>query len=455
MHRLEGVQSSRDDSQWFRPLEPLDFMEDVIGQERNLLMIYRDIPCQTVKGFGGALTQAAAWNYFRMPQPLRQQFLRACYAQDGLRYTWGRTPIGSCDFSPDSYSYCDTPGDAALATFSVRKDEKYLLPFIREINGFRGQPLTLLASPWSPPAWMKTNGEMDNGGELLPQYYDVWADYVVRYLLAYRERGVPIRCLTVQNEPKAVQIWESCLYSARQEAAMAAEHLAPALRQAGLPDVGIIIWDHNKERVFLRAREMFADPQVRDAVEGIGFHWYAGDHFENLRLCRAAFPEKELFFTEGCVELGAGEGVSPAESPWGFGERYGHDMIGNFNAGMNAFLDWNVLLDEQGGPNHAQNYCGAPIIYDSKAGLLLFQPSYCFIGHFSRYIPVGSRCVAHSLYTSRLEAAVFVTPQEECVAVVMNPQEKSMPLCLKDAVTGDIAGLFLPPRSVTTLRYSV
>lgn len=453
MEHLEGVQSRKDDTQWFRPLEPVDFMEDTFGQERNLLMIYRDIRFQQIRGFGGALTQSAAWNFARMPAALRRQFLQACYGAEGLRYGWGRVPIGSCDFSAGNYSYCDTPGDTELADFSVGCDEEFTLPFLHAVNEYCGRPLTLLASPWSPPAWMKSNGQMCGGGELLPQYYDVWAAYVVRFLKAYRRRGVPVAFITVQNEPKAVQKWESCVYSAGQEAAMAARYLAPALREAGLGDVGIVVWDHNKERVFTRAREMFADPRVRGAVAGIGFHWYSGDHFDNLRLCRAAFPEKELIFTEGCVELGVEEGVSPAESPWGFGERYGHDMIGNFNAGMNTFLDWNVLLDGQGGPNHVQNYCGAPAIYDADAGRLLFQPSYCFIGHFSRYVPAGSQCAAHSLYTSRLEAAVFVTPAEECVAVVMNPQEKTLPLCLKDAGSGHIAGLLLPPCSVTTLRF--
>lgn len=453
MAHLEGVQSQRDDARWFQPLEPMDFTEDTLGQERNLLMIYRDIRLQEIRGFGGALTQAAAGNYVRLPAALQRQFLRACYGADGLHYSWGRVPIGSCDFSSGNYSYCDTPGDTELAGFDVGCDEADILPLLRAVNEYRGQPLTLLASPWSPPAWMKSNGQMCGGGELLPQYYATWAAYVVKYLLAYRRKGMPVKYITVQNEPKATQKWESCVYSAGQEAAMAAQYLAPALRRAGLADVGIVVWDHNKERVFTRAREMFADRQVRDAVTGIGFHWYSGDHFDNLRLCRAAFPEKELIFTEGCVELGVEEGVSPAKSPWKFGERYGHDMIGNFNAGMNAFLDWNLLLDMQGGPNHVQNYCGAPVICDTAQAQLLFQPSYCYIGHFSRFVPAGSRCAAHSLYTSRLEAAVFVTPKEECVAVVMNPQEETLPLCLKDTVTGRIAGMFLPPRSITTLQY--
>lgn len=453
MTKLQIIQSQKDDPVWFKQMESADFMPDTLGQEGNLLVIYRDLPGQMVQGFGGALTQAAAWNYSRMPEALRQQFLHACYGTDGLRYSWGRTPIGSCDFSPEEYSYCDTPDDISLRAFSVKPDEPYQLVLIRAIHDFRGQPLTLLASPWSPPGWMKSNGEMKNGGELLPQYYDLWAAYVVKYLHAYRSQGVNIRYVTVQNEPKAVQRWESCVYSAGQEAAMAAEHLAPALRRAGLTNVGIVIWDHNKERVFTRAREIFSHPGARQAVEGIGFHWYSGDHFENLRLCRAAFPEKELIFTEGCVELGTKTDASPVESPWEYGERYGHDMIGNFNAGMTAFLDWNVLLDEHGGPNHLENYCGAPLIFDSAAGRLLLEPSYCFIGHFSRFVPAGSRCVAHSLYTAKLETAVFVTPENECVAVVMNPQEETLPLCLQDTVTSHIAGLFLPPRSISTLRY--
>lgn len=428
----------------------------------QLLLVYRDLPYQEITGFGGALTQAAAQTYRCMSPDNRERFLKACYSADGLAYTLARMPIGSCDFSSGNYSYCDKPGDTALESFSLAPDEDALLPFLEDIRAFRGASPAILASPWSPPAWMKSNGEMCHGGELLPEYYETWARYVVRFILACRERGLDIRAITVQNEPHAVQVWESCVYSAAQEQRLLRDFLRPALREAGLGGVKIIVWDHNKENVFSRAREIFSDPQARAAADGIGFHWYSGDHFENVGLCGRFFPEKELLFTEGCVELTAvsqtareGAPASPEQSPWEFGERYAHDMLGNFNNGMNAFLDWNVLLDEQGGPNHVGNYCGAPLIYDRGSGRLTFQPSYWMIRHFSACIPAGSRRVAHSCYHPALETAAFTAPDGCCSVVVLNRTNTGVPYTLKDVCSGGAAAFVAPPHSIATLRYSL
>lgn len=457
---LEYIQSSRDAAKQFEKVSGLPFEENDAGREAQLLEIYRDVPLQKIRGFGGALTQAAATTYRAMSPENRELFLKACFSGDGLAYTLGRVPIGSCDFSSGNYSYCDAPGDAALESFSLAPDEAALFPFLDDIRAFRGGSLALLASPWSPPAWMKTNGDMCHGGELLPEYYGAWARYIVRYIRAARARGLDIRAVTVQNEPKAVQVWESCVYTAEQERRFLKENLRPALREAGLSDVKIIVWDHNKERAFARAREIFSDPDARAAADGIGFHWYSGDHFENVGLCARFFPEKERIFTEGCVELGAappvgaeGAPVAPSRSPWEFGERYAHDMIGNFNNGMNAFLDWNVLLDETGGPNHVGNFCGAPLIYDRNGAKLEFQPSYWIIRHFSACIPAGSQRVAHSCYTSALEACAFAAPDGGCAAVVLNRTEKAVPYFLKDVCSGGVAAFTAPPRSIATLLY--
>jgi len=465
---IKIIQSVKSGKKWFESTEPVSFEADEKGEEMNLLMVYRNIRHQTIKGFGGALTQASGYTYFKMSDVVKKEFLKACFSKDGLNYSLGRTHIGSCDFSFGNYSYCDKPGETGLESFSIACDSSYLLPFIKDICDYRGEPLPLLASPWSPPAWMKSNGEMLHGGYLLPEYYGVWADYVVKYIKAYREQGFEVRYITVQNEPKAVQIWESCVYSAQQEKVLVRDYLYPALQNAGLGDVGILIWDHNKERVFTRSSEIFEDEKVRDMVSGIAFHWYSGDHFENVGLCREFYPEKDLFFTEGCVELaskttvmaqkaleGSTEEISAENSPWEFGECYAHDMIGNFNHGMNGFLEWNVLLDEKGGPNHVGNYCGAPIIYDTVKEKMILQPSYFFIGHFSKFIPTGSQCIAHSCYTSKLETASFLTPAEDCVVVVMNPQTKPVPYSLKDTVSGKITSLVAPAKSISTVVYKL
>ena len=267
--------------------------------------------------------------------------------------------------------------------------------------------------------------------------------------------------VSVQNEPKAVQRWESCIYTAEEEKVFIRDFLYPTLCAAGLGAVKIIIWDHNKEQTFERARHIMADEKARTAVYGIGFHWYSGDHFENLRLCKQFFPEQELVFTEGCVELSAGsptneggnENVIVSESPWEFGEKYAYDMIGNINAGLSTYFDWNLLLNEQGGPNHLNNFCSAPIICDTINQKVIYQPSYYFLGHFTKYVPVGSKRVAHSKYTNKLSVSTFITPAGEVVAVLLNQTSQDVPVCIKDVATTSIAYVNIKAQSITTLKY--
>lgn len=464
MNEIRIIQSKKGDPIWFRELPSAVFAADEKQEEMELLMVYSDIRRQRIDGFGGALTEAAAYCYDKLDQAHKKELLAACFSPQGLNYNVGRTHIGSCDFSFGNYTYCDQ-ADESLASFSIQRDERYLLPFLRDIMAYCGRQIPIMGSVWSPPAWMKTTGELMRGGALKVQYYPLFAEYLVRYIKAYREQGIEIGMITIQNEAKAVQIWESCVYTAEQERQFIVDYLAPALAKAGI-ETKIVIWDHNKERAFTRAREIFADPKARAAAAGIAFHWYAGDHFENLRLCREFFPEKELYFTEGCVELALGKtsmaekarelsgGTSAAdEAPWEFGECYAHDMIGNFNHGMNTFMDWNVALDMIGGPNHVGNYCSAPVICDLQRQQLYYQPSYCFIAHMSRYIPAGSYLIAHSSYTSELMSAAFLTPAGEKVAIVLNQTQRQIPFRLKDETTGRIAALTAPEKSITTYLY--
>ncbi len=461
MSQVRVIQSMKSDPTWFQEKAPVPMQPDEKGQEMELLMVYRDIPYQTVTGFGGALTEASAMNYHDMDESQKQAFLRDCFSPEGLNYNSGRIHIGACDFSRGLYSYCDTPDDTELKTFSIDCDRPYTLPFLQDIKAFRGEELPLLASPWSPPAWMKTNGDMLHGGKLKKEYYGVYAQYIVKFLTAYEKEGLPVERLTIQNEPKAVQIWESCIYTAEEEREFLCEYLRPALDQAGWTGK-VLIWDHNKERVYTRVKTILEDPRARKAVGGIAFHWYSGDHFDNLRLVREQYPEFELVFTEGCIELnggtsmsqkavGDGGAISTSQSPWEFGECYAYDMIGDFNNGMSGFLDWNVLLDERGGMNHVDNFCGAPLIYDHNEKKLLRQSSYCFIRHMSAYVPAGSRVVAHSCYRGDISVATFLTPEEKLVAVVLNQQEEDVSFVLNDVSNNTLAPITVPGKSITTL----
>jgi glucosylceramidase len=308
---------------------------------------------------------------------------------------------------------------------------------------------------------MKDNQHLLAGGRLLPEHYANYATYLIKYLQAYQAEGFMIEYISVQNEPKAVQTWESCIYTAEEEQIFIRDHLYPALVAANLTSVKIIIWDHNKERAFERPRQILSDPKVYAMVHGIGIHWYSGDHFDNLRLCKEFFPDKELIFTEGCVELskdaptnsGGNELVEVSNSPWEFGEKYAHDLIGNFNNGLASYIDWNLLLDTQGGPNHVGNYCSAPIICDAVNQEIIFQPSYYFIGHFSKFVPAGSKRIAHSSFTNKLESVAFITPQQQVVVVILNSSEKDIPIVLKDVASQEVASLVIRKQSITTLLY--
>lgn len=437
---------------------------DELGREMQLIQLYPAITYQELKGFGGAFTPAAARVYAGMDDSCKRQTMELLMGQQGLAYTCGRITVGACDFSEGNYSYCEKE-DEELKDFSIAHDRDEILPMLKDaLKGCKD--MEFLASPWSPPAWMKTNGEMCHGGSLKKEYRKAMADYIVKYLKAYAQAGINIGYITIQNEPAAVQSWESCIYTAEEEKVFIRDFMAPALKKAGLDDVKVIIWDHNKENVFQRAREICDCKEMEGNVGGAAFHWYSGDHFENLALCRQFFPDMELIFTEGCVEIsGAGtvmaqkanaEGVTSdaGKSPWTFGECYGHDILGNMNHGMGRFMDWNVLLNEQGGPNHVGNYCSAPLIYDRNKKKLKLQPSFTFISHFSRFMKKGSKRIAFSRYTDKLQVTAWMDSDHRVTAVILNETDESLPFALKDMESGEVLESESRAHSIMTIVYN-
>jgi len=272
---------------------------------------------------------------------------------------------------------------------------------------------------------MKTNGMMNNGGKLKPEYRQAWADYYVRYIQEYGQEGIPIWGLTVQNEPEATQTWDSCIYTGEEERDFVRDYLGPTLHDAGLGKVKVIVWDHNRDRLFERAKAVLDDPKAAHYVWGVGFHWYCGDHFDNVQLTHDAYPDKHLIFTEGCQEAG------PHLGSWDTGERYAHSIINDLNRWTEAWVDWNMVLDETGGPNHVGNFCSAPIIADTQAGEIRYQSSYYYIGHFSRFIRPGARRVACAKTLDSLEASAFLNVDGTVAVVVLNRTEKAFDFVLK------------------------
>ena len=398
---------------------------------------------QTLLGFGGAFTEAAATTWQQLPPAQQAAVLQACFhPTEGHGYTLCRVHINSCDFSLGNYAHAEVADDLALAHFSIARDRQALLPFIRAALRVAGRPVQLLASPWSPPAWMKTNGTMNGGGRLRPECRAAWAQCYVRFIQAYQAEGVPIWGVSVQNEPMATQRWDSCLYSAEEERDFVRDHLGPALHAAGLADVKIVIWDHNRDGLVERASVVYGDPQAARYVWGAGFHWYVEDQFEQVQLAHDAWPDKQLLFTEGCQEGG------PHSGSWGLGERYARSIIQDLNHWTVGWIDWNLLLDHTGGPNHVGNLCSAPLLADTTTGTVLPQSSMAYIGHFARYIRPGARRVLCAASQAVLECTAFANPDGSLATVVMNRSARPVRFLL--VVDGHAVRVDLPAHAITT-----
>ncbi|WP_342648089.1 glycoside hydrolase family 30 protein [Mucilaginibacter sp. CSA2-8R] len=405
---------------------------------------------QTLVGIGGALTDASAEVFAKMTKAQQQEFLAAYYSpQKGIGYTMARTNIASCDFSSGSYGYI-ADNDAELKTFNVDHDKKYRIPFIKAAISAAGGKLPMLVSVWSPPAWMKDNRSLVGGGKLLPQYRQAWANHYIKFIKAYEALDIPVWGLSVQNEPMAKQTWESCIYTAEEERDFIKQYLGPTLAKQGLSSKKLIAWDHNRDLMYQRASTVLEDKDAAKYVWGIGFHWYetwtgGSMRFDNLKMVGEAFPDKHLMFTEGCIEKFNLDSVNN----WALGERYGNSLINDFNNGMAAYTDWNVLLDEQGGPNHVGNFCFAPVHYNTKTKQLIYTNMYYYLGHFSKFIKPGARRIISSSSRDVLQSTAFENTDGSIAVVVMNKSDKKQLYSLW--IKGKIAQTTSLPHSISTL----
>ena len=406
---------------------------------------------QSFLGIGGAITDASAEVFSLLSPPVQSQFMNAYFGEGGINYNIIRTSIHSCDFGLGSHTYIEE-GDSALTTFNIEADRAKRIPMIKIAADMIGESLVFYASPWSPPAFMKTNKSMLRGGSLLPEYYQAWANYFIKFIQSYEAEGLPVWGVTIQNEPMATQRWESCIYTAEQERDFLKNHLGPALARAGLGDKKVVVWDHNRDLITHRANTIFDDPEASKYAWGTGFHWYETwtgglPKYDNLKLVKEAYPDKQLLFTEGCQE-----GFDPAHyERWSNAERYGNSMINDFNSGTVGWTDWNILLDETGGPNHVQNLCFAPIHADTQHDSLIFTPTYYYLGHFSRFINPGALRVSTSASRSTIESTSFHNPNGSMVTVVMN--QTNAPINYTLIIEEQEVRTFIPAHAMQTLLY--
>ena len=407
---------------------------------------------QSYMGIGGAITDAAAETFYKLPENKRKELLNAYYsATNGIGYTIARTNINSCDFSSDMYTYVNE-NDKSLNSFSVEHDKKYKIPFLKEANIAAANKLTIFASPWSPPSWMKDNNDMLHGGKLKKEFYPTWANYFVKFIKAYEKEGVNVWGVSIQNEPMATQRWESCLYTAEEEKEFLKKNLGPTFEKNGFSNKKIIVWDHNRDLMYQRAQTYFSDPIVAKYAWGMGFHWYEDwsggtPMYDNVKRVHESFPNEHLLFTEGCAE----SFNASRYYAWVLGEKYARSMINDFNNGMEGFTDWNVLLDETGGPNHVGNFCFAPVHADTRTGELIYTNAYYYIGHFSKFIKPGAKRIISSASRSQLMTTAFKNPDGKVVVIVMNQSDKAASYNLW--VNGKAAIAEALPHSISTLIF--
>jgi len=414
---------------------------------------------QRFSGFGGALTESSGYVLDRLPPEARRAVLNAFFSPaSGHGYVLARTHVNSCDFSLENWA-CVREKDETLGSFSMERPLAYQIPLIKDAMTAAGGDLRLMVSPWSPPAWMKDNGEMNHGGRLLPGYQALWARYVRRFLDELADLGIPTWCVTVQNEPEATQTWDSCRWTGTEEAEFAVNHLGPELEKTGR-EIPILVWDHNRDRLKDRFAESMAVPGADRYVAGAAFHWYSGDQYDNVAWVAENYPGKMLVFTEGCIEGG------PRPGAWFTGERYAHNIINDLNAGCTAWIDWNVALDLEGGPNHAGNFCDAPVLVDVEAGTYEYQSSYYYIGHFSRFIRPGAVRLGVSMDSwmvpacadgrmgNMMEATAFENEDGAIALVLCNRTEADMIYLVEDPDTGERTPYRCPPRGIQTILFS-
>ncbi len=414
-----------------------------------IVFIDPDKTFQTYFGIGGAVTDASAETFYKLSKEKQKEILSAYFDKvKGIGYNILRTNINSCDFSSDTYTYV-REGDKDLKTFDISHDQKYKIPLLKEAFS-AGSQIRLFASPWSPPAFMKDNNDMLHGGKLKREFYQAWANYYPKFIKAYEKQGLPIWGISIQNEPMATQRWESCIYSGEEERDFLKNHLGPTLARSGLANKKIIGWDHNRDLMYQRASTLLNDPAASKFLWGIGFHWYepwsGGDPmYENLKLVHESFPHTNLLFTEGCKESFDFNKLND----WKLGEKYASNMMHDFNNGMVGFTDWNILLDETGGPNHAGNFCFAPIHANTQTGDLIYTNEYYYIGHFSKYLQPGAKRIVSSASRSQLTTTAFINPDGKVIVIVMNASDQGTDYYLWNHEQA--AKISSPARSIQTI----
>ena len=400
---------------------------------------------QTITGFGGSFTESSAYLLNKLSKKNRDTILQAYFADDGARYSLTRTHIASCDFSLNNYTYAPVVDDMEMESFNIEEDRDDLIPMIKEAQAISTDGFKIISSPWTSPPWMKDNKEYV-GGKLLPKYYDAFALYFSKYLDAYKAEGIDIWGLTPVNEPHGNgNNWESLHFSPEEETDFVQNHLGPKLEADGYGDVNILGYDQNRVGLREWVDAMFKDEESSKYFAGTAIHWYEStyDYFpEELQYAHEKAPDKYLIETEGCIDSEVPAWQDDAwywkkeATDWGYDwreddkkylhpkyapvNRYARDIIGCLNNWVDGWIDWNMVLDRQGGPNWFENWCVAPVIVDPDADAVYFTPLYYTMAHFSKYIRPGAEVIGVENADEDLMVTAAKNPDGTIAVVLFN-----------------------------------
>lgn len=442
MHTIEVFETSANGNK-FQRLE--SFAPKTIDAKIQLLPNEK---FQTITGFGGAFTEASAHLLNQMGQNNRKQILDAYFGANGAQYSLTRTHINSCDFSLGNYSYAPVEGDVNLQHFTVDEDRDDLIPMIKEAMEISPEGFKIIASPWTAPPWMKDNNKWV-GGKLLPEFYDTWALFFSKYIDAYRAEGIDIWGITVENEPLGNgNNWESMHFSPEEQTFFVEHHLGPKLEDLGRGNIKILGYDQNREHLEAWVDAMYGNEKSASYFSGTAIHWYASTYEifpDALQYAHKKAPNKYLIQTEACVDAEVPKWQDDAwywskeATDWGWDwapedqkylhpkyvpvYRYARDIIGCLNNWVDGWIDWNMVLDKQGGPNWFGNWCVAPVIVDPEKDEVYYTPLYYTLKHFSRFIRPGAHRIGFKSSDGTLLATAVQNPDESVVLVLLNQEE--------------------------------
>ncbi len=387
------------------------------------IMVKGNVDLGVWQGVGGAITEATAYNYSKLKPEKRRRFLNAYYSKNGLDYRWGRISIGSNDFCLKPYEYTKKTD---LSDFSIEHDKKWLLPMLKDV--LRQKELCLVASPWSPPKCMKISLGEHFYSTLKPWCYDDYAKYVRKWLDAYENEGIKISFITPQNEPRAIQIWESCRYSYRAQKKLAYKCLANELKDK---NVQILLWDHNKEMLEKVADKLFNGKYAteyghKEKIAGLCYHWYDGTFPEQMWKVRQKYPDIMMLSSEMCC------GFSPYnKQEWqNDAKMYLRELFADINTGASAWIDWNMLLSWQGGPSYCKNYVKSPVILNETEDDFILTPIYYTLKKVVELFPADSK-VVRCEYKSDDVVAIARKTKSDCKVVVANISNQEQKVRIK------------------------